>query len=207
MSCAAAARGIAHASTAAAKAACRQRPRLIGLLPNGYRLRRASILDHRGNEQPGGSCAAPPPDLCCAHPLNGRRAARRNPIGALEIIGVAGMGWMPAALTATVLAVYCGGAQAIELPANDYPTAARADYVFGCMQVNGQTRDALERCACSIDVIASLLPYDRYEEAETVMRVRQRGGKNASMFLSMPMLRAMVDELKRAQVEAELRCF
>jgi hypothetical protein len=39
------------------------------------------------------------------------------------------------------------------------------------------------------------------------MRVRQRSGKNASMFLSMPMLRAKVYELKRAQVEAELRCF
>ena len=90
---------------------------------------------------------------------------------------------------------------------NDYPTVARADYVFACMQVNGQTRDALERCSCSIDVIASLLPYDQYEEAETVMRVRQRGGRNASMFLTMPMLRAKVEELKRAQIEAELRCF
>ena len=115
----------------------------------------------------------------------------------------------PLALAAAVLILHygTGTAQAADLPANDYPTVARADYVFGCMQVNGQTRDALERCSCSIDVIASLLPYDRYEEAETVMRVRQRGGKNASMFLTMPMLRAKVDDLKRAQVEAELRCF
>jgi hypothetical protein len=111
-------------------------------------------------------------------------------------------------LAAAVLVAHCGvAARAVELPANDYPTAARADYVFGCMQVNGQTRDALERCSCSIDVIASLLPFEQYEEAETVMRVRQRGGKNASMFLTMPMLRGKVDELKRAQVEAELRCF
>jgi hypothetical protein len=108
---------------------------------------------------------------------------------------------------AAVLLTSWSVAQAAELPANDYPTIARADYVFGCMQVNGQTRDALEKCSCSIDVIASLLDFEHYEEAETVMRVRQRGGKNASMFLSMPMLRAKVDELKRAQVEAELRCF
>jgi hypothetical protein len=118
------------------------------------------------------------------------------------------MTWMPAALAAAILVAHCAAAtvQAAEAD-NDYPTVARADYVFGCMQVNGQTRDALERCACSIDVIASLLPYDQYEEAETVMRVRQRGGENASMFLSMPLLRGKVDELKRAQVEAELRCF
>jgi hypothetical protein len=119
------------------------------------------------------------------------------------------MGWMFRVLAAAALVAGYGAvpAQAVEVPANDYPTVARADYVFGCMQVNGQTRDALERCSCSIDVIASLLPYDQYEEAETVMRVRQRGGKNASMFLTMPMLREKVAELKRAQIEAELRCF
>ena len=98
-------------------------------------------------------------------------------------------------------------AAAPDVAGNDYPTVVRADYVFGCMQVNGQTRDALERCSCSIDTIASLLSYDKYEEPETIMRVRQRGGKNASMFQSMPAMRAKVDELKRAQVEAELRCF
>ena len=117
------------------------------------------------------------------------------------------MGRMVALLAALLLVAHSKAARAIEQPANDYPTVARADYVFGCMQVNGQTRDALERCSCSIDVIASLLPFAQYEEAETVMRVRQRGGKNASMFLTMPMLRGKVDELKRAQVEAELRCF
>ncbi len=116
---------------------------------------------------------------------------------------------MPQALAIGTVVVQCGlgAATAAEVPLNDYPTAARADYVFGCMQVNGQTRDALERCSCSIDVIASLLPYEQYEEAETVMRVRQRGGRNASMFLTMPMLRTKVEVLKRAQIEAELRCF
>jgi hypothetical protein len=116
---------------------------------------------------------------------------------------------MPQALAIGAVVVRCGigAATAAELPLNDYPTVARADYVFGCMQVNGQTRDALQRCSCSIDVIASLLPYEQYEEAETVMRVRQRGGENASMFLTMPMMRAKVDVLKRAQIEAELRCF
>jgi hypothetical protein len=89
---------------------------------------------------------------------------------------------------------------------NDYPTVVRADYVFGCMQVNGQSREALEKCSCSIDVIASLLPFDQYEEAETIMRVRQRAGEKGALFL-IPAMRAKVQDLKRAQVEAELRCF
>ena len=109
--------------------------------------------------------------------------------------------------TAVLTIANVGVAAATELPGNDYPTAARADYVFACMQVNSRTREALRNCACSIDVIASLLPYDRYEEAETIMSVRQRGGEKASIFISAPQMRSKVDDLKRAQVEAELRCF
>jgi hypothetical protein len=114
------------------------------------------------------------------------------------------MARIPVILGALMLAAARSGAAE---PANDYPTVVRADYVFACMQVNGQTREALERCSCSVDVVASLLPFDKYEEAETIMRVRQRGGPKAAMFITNPTLRAKVDDLKRAQVEAELRCF
>jgi hypothetical protein len=108
-------------------------------------------------------------------------------------------------LLATLL--WALSASAVDGPINDYPTVARADYVFGCMAANGQTRLALERCSCSIDVIANVLPYRDYEEAETIMSVRQRGGENASMFISMPLMREKVARLKRAQIEGELRCF
>ncbi len=90
---------------------------------------------------------------------------------------------------------------------NDYPTSARADYVFGCMAVNGQTRDALERCSCSIDLIASILTYDQYVGAETVLMVAQKGGENTSIFRTAPLMRNKVDALRRAQAEAEVRCF
>lgn len=97
--------------------------------------------------------------------------------------------------------------QAATLPKNDYPTMARADYVFACMQVNGQTREALQRCSCSIDRIADLLPFDDYEQAETIMSVVQKGGENVSMFRSHSAFTDKVKKLKRAQVEAELLCF
>ena len=80
-----------------------------------------------------------------------------------------------------VLAFVCAlvelGATAIMARAedlNDYPTAARADYVFGCMKANGETRQALDQCSCSIDVVATLLPYERYISAETVDRKSTR---------------------------------
>jgi len=106
-----------------------------------------------------------------------------------------------------VLALGAGGARAVELPQNDYPTDARADYVFACMQVNGQTRDALRRCSCSVDVIASLMAFADYEEAETILSVRQKGGESTDMFFSYAPLREKINTLRRAQVEAELRCF
>jgi hypothetical protein len=89
---------------------------------------------------------------------------------------------------------------------NDYPTITRGDYIYGCMLVNGTTRDVLEKCACSIDVIASVLPFKEYEEAETIMAVRQRGGEQVA-YMFAPAMRAKVNNLKRAQVEGELRCF
>jgi hypothetical protein len=124
----------------------------------------------------------------------------------------------PAVLLAAGAVVVAFGAAAIgeecatkataAIPAvvNDYPTNVRGDYIYGCMLVNGQTRDVLDKCACSIDVIASALPYKEYEEAETVLSVRQRGGESVA-YLYAPMYRTKVDNMKRAQVEGEIRCF
>ncbi len=90
---------------------------------------------------------------------------------------------------------------------NNYPTAARADYVFGCMASSGQTQQMLLKCSCSIDVIASILPYEKYVQSETVLRMRQVGGEKTAMFKDSPWMKTTIDELRRAQAEAELRCF
>ena len=90
---------------------------------------------------------------------------------------------------------------------NDYPTAARADYVFACMKTNGETRRALEQCSCSIDVIASILPYGRYVAAETILSLSQVPGRFGTMFQSPEQTRAAINELRRAQAEGEVRCF
>jgi hypothetical protein len=90
---------------------------------------------------------------------------------------------------------------------NDYPTSARADYVFGCMKANGDTRQSLDQCSCSIDVIANLLPYDRYVAAETVASINQQAGQVGGMMRNTGVLRDALDELRRAQAEAQVRCF
>jgi len=90
---------------------------------------------------------------------------------------------------------------------NDYPTTARADYVFACMTTNGETRQALEQCSCSIDVIASILPYERYVSAETVLSLAQVPGRFGTMFRSPEEARSATNDLRRAQAEARVRCF
>ncbi len=88
-----------------------------------------------------------------------------------------------------------------------YSTATRAEYVFACMATNGGTQEALQRCSCAIDVIATLLPYQQYEKAETVLRMRRNtGGYLGQEFHSAP-TNEMVRNLEEAQAEAEVRCF
>lgn len=90
---------------------------------------------------------------------------------------------------------------------NDYPTVARADYIFGCMASNGQSRLVLEQCACSIDEIASILTYEQYVQAETVLSMRRVGGERMAVFNSAAIASNIVADLRRAQAEAEIVCF
>src|SRR5580658_9510961 len=109
------------------------------------------------------------------------------------------------AVLAVALVVAAKGARAEDL--NDYPTSARADYVFGCMKANGETQETLQKCSCSIDVIASIIPYDRYVTAETILSMSQVTGPVGSEFRSTEPARLALQEFRRAQAEAEIRCF
>lgn len=112
--------------------------------------------------------------------------------------GMAALAMLPA-----LLAPPAALAQAV----NDYPTNARADYVFTCMATNGQNREMLDRCSCAIDQIATILPYEDYVGAETVLRMQQVTGERASMFRGMPQMTEILAQLRRAEAEAEILCF
>lgn len=114
-------------------------------------------------------------------------------------------------IAATLCSGLCGigliAAPALAQNLNDYPTVARADYVFACMKANGETRHALEQCSCSIDVLASIMPYDHYVTAETLLSLTQIPGERGGTFRAAEHSRQTMDELRRAQAEAEVRCF
>ena len=113
-----------------------------------------------------------------------------------------GFGLLPGLILLSVAAApgYANG--------NDYPTSARADYVIGCMAANGNTREALLKCSCAIDTIASLMPYDHYEQAETALSLQAGGGVGGrvGLFRDPPQIKAVIDELRKAQAEANLQC-
>lgn len=111
----------------------------------------------------------------------------------------------PLPVLAVLLLPFAAGAQT--LPVNDYPTEARAEYVFGCMAVNGQSPTALRQCSCAIDVIATILPYDAYVAAETVLAMRQTSGERSTLFRETAPATGFVAELRRAEAEAEILCF
>ena len=108
----------------------------------------------------------------------------------------------------TVLScILASGVAAPASAAGDYPTTAVADYVYACMKVNGETRQALEKCSCSIDVIASIIPYEHYVTAETFRRMSLTTGEASGLFRESAPAKAAGGELRRAQAEAEIRCF
>jgi hypothetical protein len=92
---------------------------------------------------------------------------------------------------------------------NDYPTSARVDYVIGCMAANGNTHEAMLKCSCAVDVIASLMPYAEYEKAETALSMQAGtvGGDRVGIFREPPQMKSVVEELRRSQAEANLQCF
>ncbi len=98
-------------------------------------------------------------------------------------------------------------AQDTKLPRYAYPTAARADYVIGCMAANGFQHQFLDKCACGIDVIADRVSYEDYETAETILSMQQASvGPRGGLFRDTPVAHESLEKLRRAQAEANLRC-
>ena len=91
--------------------------------------------------------------------------------------------------------------------ANDFPTSARAEYVFACMSTNGQSREMLDKCSCSVDTIAGLMSYEEYVDAETAVRMRLMSGERTAIFRDVEWVNKAVEKLRAAQAEAEINCF
>lgn len=92
--------------------------------------------------------------------------------------------------------------------AHDYPTLARVDYVLSCMKKHGgQDLDNLYACSCEIDMIASLLTFEDWEEASTFERYRRMPGEQGGLFRDSTRGEKMIARLREARLKAEHGCF
>ncbi len=108
-----------------------------------------------------------------------------------------------------VLVALCPAARAQDArpPRYDYPTAARADYVIGCLAANGFQHKLLAQCACSIDAIADQMSYEDYDRAATILSMQQASvGPRGGLFRDTPVAKQSLQQMERAQAEANLRC-
>jgi hypothetical protein len=114
-----------------------------------------------------------------------------------------------AVLAACIVGIGAGAvAQQQRHPKYDYPTAARADYVIGCLMDRDMKHEMLEPCACRIDVIADHLSYEDFDKANTILGVQRNGGMGRAnvLFRDTPVAQAEMSKFHKAQAEADKEC-
>jgi hypothetical protein len=65
---------------------------------------------------------------------------------------------------------------------NDYPTAARVEFVQDCMARRGGKLEDLYKCSCVIDRMAAKLSYDDFVEAATFAHYSTLPGEGGGIF-------------------------
>jgi len=86
-------------------------------------------------------------------------------------------------LASAAFALWCWTAPALcDPPRNDYPTAARVQYVQDCEGRNGGGLADLYKCSCVIDHMAAHLTYDEFVEAATFAHYATLGGEGGGIF-------------------------
>ncbi len=94
------------------------------------------------------------------------------------------------------------------LPANDFPTQARVEYVFECMQRHGgQNYDNLYHCSCMLDELAKRMSYQEYSEAMVFTKLRSTPGEAGGVFRDPPQAGKLREKLKKAEEAAQAVCF
>ena len=90
---------------------------------------------------------------------------------------------------------------------SDFPTLARAEFVFACMSSNASNRDFMAKCSCAIDEIAKRMTYKEYAQAEAIARLQYGASPREEAYKSVGLSKERMDKLYRAQAASELECF
>jgi hypothetical protein len=91
-------------------------------------------------------------------------------------------------------------------PRNDYPTAARVEYVQECMTKNGGVLSDMYKCSCVIDRLAEHLTYDDFVEAGTFARYSTLPGEGGGIFRDPDHARERAKLYRNLEAEAYRSC-
>ena len=111
------------------------------------------------------------------------------------------------ALGLLALAWLCNAGPVFGDPApNDYPTAARVEYVNECIAANGDQLSNLYQCSCAIDRIAARLSYDEFVEAGTYAKYAALPGEGGGIFRDSAEAKRLAKMFRELQSEARRSC-
>jgi len=97
-------------------------------------------------------------------------------------------------------------AAATAVPAHDYPTVARVEYVNDCIGKNGGKLAALYQCSCAIDRIANVLSYDDYVEASTYAKYATLPGEGGGIFRDSDHARQLAKSFRELEANSLRGC-
>jgi hypothetical protein len=93
-----------------------------------------------------------------------------------------------------------------ESPVNDYPTAARVEYVNECIANQRDSLANVYQCSCVIDRIADTLTYDEFVESITFARYAGLPGEAGGIFRDSEDGRKRARRFRELEQEAQKAC-
>lgn len=105
---------------------------------------------------------------------------------------------------------YCATGNALAettTPPNDYPTQARVEYVFSCMnKYGGENYDHMYGCVCAIDKIAEKIPYANFVATSTLAIMIKTSGERAAAFRDAGGGREAIKAFETFMTDTETAC-
>ena len=91
---------------------------------------------------------------------------------------------------------------------NDYPTQARVEYVFQCMNKYGtkDTYDTMYGCVCAVDKVAETISYENFVATSTLAVMINTPGEKGGVFRDAPGGRKVIREFKKFITDTEQSC-
>lgn len=91
---------------------------------------------------------------------------------------------------------------------NNYPTADRVLFVEACMALHpGPRFEMLSKCSCTLDSVATKMPFAEFESAATATNAFSIGGERGGYIRDTAVLNDEIKRFKEVQKVAKTGCF